>query len=145
LYHEAKLAYVQGVPFAALLCAHAACERALAGCMTPYESELPASWQRWGLGPLIAEAFKRGLIDQPLRDDLTSMNDVRRVTAHYKPPLEPKSIFARTIADSAADIQNDEELEEALESVAYADAFAAIKAAVSLLYGKQGFSRVRLY
>lgn len=141
LYHEAERAYVEGFPLAALLCAHAASERVLAGCLQGYEDELDKRWRLWGLGPLVKEAFQRGLIDEPLRDKLMEVNEVRKVSAHFKPPLEPNSLHVRAIrrADAKPELGD----EDALDEIAEADALLAIGAATELMRGEQGFWRAR--
>lgn len=137
LYHEAVRSFVEGFALAALLCAHASCERVLAGCLQDYEQELDKNWRRWGLGPLVEEAFNRALIEQPLRDALVQVNEVRKVSAHFKPPLAPNSLHRRAIhrADAGPDVDD----EEALDQVAEDDALLAIKAATELMRGDLGF------
>jgi len=139
LYREARWAYVEGLHLAALLCAHAACERVLAGCMVFYEDELDKGWRRWGLGPLVQEAFRRGLLDEPLRTSLARVNEIRKVSAHFKPPLHQDSLTARASLrdpDFGAELPIDE--------VAQQDAALAIKAAAALILGSVGFRRATL-
>ena len=52
LVEEAKIAYVAELFLAALVTAHAACERELAGRLTLRLDEVPRGWERWGLGKL---------------------------------------------------------------------------------------------
>lgn len=52
LAEEAKIAYVAELFLAALVTAHAACERELAGRLTLRLDEVPRGWERWGLGKL---------------------------------------------------------------------------------------------
>ena len=64
LCEQAIQAYIAGLPLATLLCCHAACERVLAGCLEasqPRHGELRKNRERWGLGPLNAEARRREL------------------------------------------------------------------------------------
>ncbi|GAB3812774.1 hypothetical protein [Kribbella italica] len=143
LYHEAERSYVDGLHLASLLCAHAACERVLAGCLLSYEQELPKGWRFWGLGPLVKEAFLRKLIDSPLRDSLAEINEIRKVSAHFKPPLEANSVSSRAYHHMQA--TPDLNAEEAIDQVAQGDALMAFRAATELMRGDQGFARVRLY
>jgi hypothetical protein len=53
LYDEACKGYIHGAFFSALLCAHSACERVLAGCLYAHREELAANWLMWGLGGLM--------------------------------------------------------------------------------------------
>ncbi len=98
---DAVRAFIEGLPLATLLCCHAACERVLAGCLELSQTrygDLWKNWDRWGLGPLNAEAFRRGIVSTELHAELNRMNDARRATAHYKHPLDPKAIWNRMFA-----------------------------------------------
>jgi hypothetical protein len=104
LCEQAIQAYIAGLPLATLLCCHAACERVLAGCLEvsqPRYGELRKNWERWGLGPLNAEAFRRGIVSTELNADLNQMNDNRRATAHFKHPLDPDAVWNRMFATRA--------------------------------------------
>ncbi|MEV8375209.1 hypothetical protein AB0P21_20920 [Kribbella sp. NPDC056861] len=107
--------------------------------MLTFEDDLPSGWRYWGLGPLVKEAFARGLIEQPLRDALDEINQIRKVSAHFKPPLEPDSLTLRAIerTRAAPDLQH----EEAIDEVAQADALLALQTATTLLLGDQGYAR----
>ncbi len=141
LYHEAERTYIEGFPLASLLSAHAACERVLAGCLQGYEDELDKRWRRWGLGPLVTEAFNRTLIDTPLRDDLMKVSELRKVSAHFKPPLEPNSLHRRAVERTIAVPELGDD--DALDEVAQDDALLAIRTATELMRGDQGFLRAR--
>lgn len=88
LYNEAWRDYIDGAYFSSLICAHSACERELAGCLFPYREELAKGWLMWGLGRLIPAALERGVIDEPTSKDLAKLNDIRKVSAHFKPAHE---------------------------------------------------------
>ena len=77
---------MNGMFMAALLCAHSSCERVLAGCLDWYEDRLPKGWAMWGLGRLVPAAFDLGLIDEGLKDRLLQVSELRKVSAHFKPP-----------------------------------------------------------
>lgn len=141
LYEESVRAYVHGLFLAALLCAHSACERVIAGCLLGYEEKLDKRWRRWGLGPLAAKALEFGLIDDDLRRGLDEVTELRKVSAHFKPPLEPNSVLVRTCRALAAG----SELEDALESTLRSDAKTAIEITTWLLRGDQGFARARIW
>jgi hypothetical protein len=143
LYDEAGLAYVDGLFLATLLCAHAACERVLAGCLQMYPEQPDKNWLRWGLGPLAKTAFERDLIDSALRDDLAQVTEVRKVSAHFKPPLTPNTVMLR--ASERAETSTAQSDDELLDEVLQDDAMFALKVATKLIRGNQGLSRVRLY
>jgi hypothetical protein len=140
LYEEAYRSYVNGMYLAALLCAHSACERVLAGCLLSFERQLPPRWQMWGLGNLVPEAFRLGLIDQPLRDKLNQLSELRKVSAHFKPPLAPNSV-TRRVAQTSIEML-DGSGDDELDTVLRADALLAIETSTELLRGDQGFSRI---
>jgi hypothetical protein len=141
LYHEAERAYVHDLHLAALLCAHASCERVLASCLGSYEDRLDKNWTRWGLGPLTRAAREFGLIDDETRDQLILLTERRRVSAHYKPPLTPDSVMMRVVAQHPDGLADEDYIDEVLRR----DAFYALTSATHLLRGNQGFARVRLY
>jgi hypothetical protein len=142
LYDEAERAFIDGLFLAALLCAHAACERVLAGCLLGYDERLDKNRRRWGLGPLTAAAFKYGLIDEDLRNGLEQVTELRKISAHFKPPMEPKSVVVRTYRGLEA---GSELSEDALESTLRSDARTALEIATWLMRGDQGFARARIW
>lgn len=139
LYEESCRSYVNGMFLAALLCAHAACERVLAGCLLFYEDQLEKNWIMWGLGRLIVAAFERGLIDQRMKDNLDQVTEVRKVSAHYKHPITtPNSVSRRALRA----LGDDATIEDALDGVLKQDACLAVRTATELLRGDQGFYRL---
>jgi hypothetical protein len=128
---------------AALLCAHSACERELAGCLEFFEAQLPPRWQIWGLGKLVSEAFQLGLIDQTLREKLYHISELRKVSAHFKPPLSPSSIIRRAGQFPDEKLSRNEE-DASYFGVMRADALRAIETSTELLRGNQGlFFRIQ--
>ncbi|WP_127553359.1 hypothetical protein [Actinoplanes sp. OR16] len=97
LYEEAERTYLHGLFVASLLCAHAACERALAGSLLDFASQLDPRWQRWGLTPLAEAAARFQIIAPDLEAKLKDLAERRKVTAHYKPPLHPNSVLSRAL------------------------------------------------
>lgn len=47
LYYDSERAYVDGLFMASLLCAHATCERMIAGCLEPYREQRADLLVRW--------------------------------------------------------------------------------------------------
>lgn len=143
LYDESCLSYANGLYLAALLCAHASSERVLAGCLLAYERRLPRGWSMWGLGRLAPAAHEFGLIDAPLKDRLHQLSEIRKVSAHYKPPMEPNSVASRAFRNNIDDAGESDE--DVLDGLLRADALLAITIATELLRGDQGFARVRYW
>jgi hypothetical protein len=138
LYDEAVHAFVDGFPLASLLCSHAACERVLAGRILMHHNELPGNWTRWGLGNLVEAASEIGIIDAPLRAELLQVNEVRKVSAHFKPPLAENSLQSRVhsrVKASSTFLDSDEAWWQALDETAFEDALAALRVATRLMRG----------
>lgn len=138
LYNEAWRDYIDGAYFSALICAHAACERELAGCLYPYRDELEKRWLIWGLGKLIPAALKRGIIDEQTSKDLTKLNEIRKVSAHFKAAHEtPTSVQQRALSLFASNQASD--YEDALNNMIRSDALYAIRVATLVLLSNLGF------
>jgi hypothetical protein len=128
LLDEASHALVHGLWLASLLCCHAACERHLAGILSVDEESMPASWRRWGLGALLKEAHERGLVPEDLLESLDSLNETRKASAHFKPPMDDASLMMR------ASVLGLDGLIESVEWLAERDAFEAYETARSFVY-----------
>jgi hypothetical protein len=139
LYREACNSYINGMYLAALLCAHAACERVLAGCLLAYEESLPKGWRMWGLGKMIPVASERSLIDPPLKGRLEAISEPRKVSAHFKPPMTTNSVVNRV--SQLYDDHAYHPLEDRLDNLLKTDALIALGTATELLHGDQGFAR----
>lgn len=128
LLAEASHALVHGLWLASLLCSHAACERHLAGILSVDEESLPPSWRRWGLGALLKEARERDLVPGDLLKPLDSLNETRKASAHFKPPMDDASLMMR------ASVLGLDGLIESVERLAERDAFEAYETARSFVY-----------
>lgn len=95
LLDEAAMCLAYGLPLGALLCSHAACERHLAGLLSMVAVDLPPAWIRWGLGRLVQEAGERDLLTPALMERLYKVNETRKVSAHFKPPMHEGTLWAR--------------------------------------------------
>jgi hypothetical protein len=138
LYTEAWRGYVNGAYFSALICAHAACERELAGCLFPYRDELDRRWLTWGLGKLVSASLERGIIDGNMSQELYKLNETRKVTAHFKVEHEtPTSVQRRAMSLFATN--NDSDFENTLDDVIRSDALSAIRVATLVLGSNLGF------
>ncbi len=137
LYEEACRDYINGAFFSTLICSHALCERVLAGCLFFYREELAKGWSMWGLGKLIPAATERGILDDSMRNDLVKLNDIRKVSAHFKPEHETMTsvthrAYAALTNDSDADYAN------AIHSVISSDALFALRVATIMVRSNLG-------
>jgi hypothetical protein len=82
LFLDSLRCYAAAIDSAALICAHAACERELAAALSAQTP--PAGSERWGLGPLIQVGAKRGWFDDGLKEQLKRINENRRVFYHHQ-------------------------------------------------------------
>lgn len=138
LYTEAWRDYINRAYFSALICAHAACERELAGCLFPYRDELDRRWLTWGLGKLISTSLERGIIDDDMGQELYKLNDIRKATAHFKVEHEtPTSVQRRAMSLFATN--NDSDFENTLNDMIRSDALFAIRIATLVLGSNLGF------
>lgn len=138
LYNEAWHDYIDSAYFSAIICAHAACERELAGCLFPYREELGKRWLIWGLGNLIPAALERGIINEEISKDLSKLNEIRKVSAHFKPDHEtPTSVQHRARGLFAAGPDSD--YERVLRGMVRSDALFAIRVATLVLRSNLGF------
>ncbi len=130
LYDEACHDYIDGSYFSALLCAHAACERELAGRLAACAEELPKGWMWWGLGKLVSHAVERNLTDSNIKDDLIKLTEIRKVAAHFKAAHKtPASVQWRV--DALLARQPNLEYEDAINDVMQSDALFAIRVATA--------------
>jgi hypothetical protein len=138
LYQEAISCFIHGMPLASLLCSHAAVERVLADHLVMVSGgphgDLRKKIDRWGLGALIAEAVRRGLISDDTRSQLEIMNERRRVTAHFKHPLDPSSLHNRVFAASGGEAVP----EDSFYQLAMRDADQALVTSTLLLRSREG-------
>ena len=141
LYEEACHSYVNGMYMAALCARTRVASGSSPDAWTGIEDRLKKGWTMWGLGRLVPTAFDLGLIDEPLKLRLLRISELRKVSAHFKPPLTPNSIARRA---THLFVQHPElGVEEGLDNVLRQDALKALEASTELLRGDQGFARVR--
>ena len=130
LYEEGIRTFVNGEHLAALLCLHSSCERAVAGALSMESPELGNKIKRWGLGPLGDAAFKRKLIARKVHEGLKSITEKRNATAHFRFPLDERSVASRTFYDDLAPDDYDATIAD--------DAEEAVSVATTLLGGGIG-------
>ena len=128
LVNEAARSLVDGLWLASLLCTHSACERHLAGILSLDEDSLPRSWRSWGLGRMLETTRHREIVPPDLAEPLGRLNEARKVSAHFKPPLHDGSLMRRALA------MEDPDILRSAEELAEADAFAAYETCRSLVH-----------
>ena len=96
---EACRCYRLGLDLACILCAHACCERELAGIL---EWQLPVTpnAERWGLGRLIRAGRKRGWLDTGLAGKLEKFNENRRTLYHLQDFFAPTGLWRRATSNA---------------------------------------------
>jgi hypothetical protein len=105
-----------------------------------YAEELPKGWIWWGLGKLIPEAINRGPIDSQLRDDLSKLTAIRKVSAHYRSSFESENSVQRR-AISLLELHPNLEDEAAIDSIIRSDAIFSIRVATTIVRSFLGFQR----
>lgn len=126
LLTEAIGCFREGFFGATLLCAHASCERELAGRVAHHE-EAPAGWEKWGLGQLLNYAAAEEWFSTPTQALLEQINEKRRHFYHYRAFLSPESLVSRTLTQF--DLHHKDEVPEHLRLVLRQDATEALRAA----------------
>ncbi|AKK26064.1 hypothetical protein AB431_04395 [Mycobacterium sp. EPa45] len=94
---EATRCYHFGADLACILCAHACCERELAGILRWQEPATLKS-DRWGLGRLIRTGRERGWFDADLAVRLERVNENRRTLYHLQDLETPTGLWRRAIS-----------------------------------------------
>ena len=96
---EACRCYRLGADLACILCAHACCERELAGIL---KWQLPATQraERWGLGRLIRVGRERGWFDASLASKLDQLNENRRTLYHLQDFFAPTGLWQRATSNA---------------------------------------------
>jgi len=143
LYEEGCRGYINGAFLSALLCSHAACERVLAGCLFSCREELDKRWLMWGLGNLMTAAAERGMINDELRGDLAKLNEIRKVSAHFKPSHETTtSVGYRALSELTED--SGAAHEAAINSIVRTDALFALQVATFMVRSDLSMTAIKL-
>lgn len=111
LFNDSFSAYLDALDGAALVCAHAACERDLA-FLLGRQIEKPARWENWGLGKLIPECLDRGWFGEPLNEQLCRINENRKFVYHHREDWLKSPLWERAIA--AAEVPHKDSVASAL-------------------------------
>ncbi len=118
-------------------CAHATCERVLAGLASLHElpghaDPAPNGWESWGLGKLIGHVRRQGWIEPDVLDDVAALSERRKPFGHWRRPLAAGTP-GRRMADSVT-AGNDEPDELTMRLLA-GDAHAAVTTALRVYFG----------
>ena len=127
---EAVACYGSGLFLAALTCAHATCERELAGRVAYRPHEAPPGWERWGLGRLIQHAREQAWHPEETLALLSSVNEKRRVVYHFRDFGPDEGLFMRTYA--ARPWRGKPGIREDMTDQLRVDALEAIRAALAV-------------
>lgn len=131
LVEEAKVAYIAELFLAALVTAHAACERELAGRLAlRLDDQVPGGWERWGLGKLVEHAQQEGSLQSEVVELLLDVNERRKSLVHYRRPVDVGS-YERRYVDLADQVLPG--MEPTLDEMWADDALLALRAALTLL------------
>lgn len=96
LITEAVRCYRLRADIACILCAHACCERELAGILK-WQRPFPKNAERWGLGRLIGAGRERGWFGIDLASKLERVNENRRMLYHLQEFNAPTGLWQRAI------------------------------------------------
>jgi hypothetical protein len=96
LLSEAVRCYSLRADIACILCAHACCERELAGILK-WQRPFPPNAERWGLGRLIGTGRERRWFSSDLATKLDRVNENRRTLYHLQEFNAPTGLWQRAI------------------------------------------------
>ncbi|MEZ0050818.1 hypothetical protein ABIA30_001816 [Mycobacterium sp. MAA66] len=104
---EACRCYRLGSDLACILCAHACCERELAGIL---KWQLPATpnAERWGLGRLIRVGRERDWFSADLASELDQLNENRRTLYHLQDFFAPTGLWERARSNADNPVTKDD-------------------------------------
>ena len=132
LWDATLTAFVHGNWIAAVLCAQATSERALAGLINCIfaVSEPPAGWERWGFGSLIRYCREERLAEEGLLDQLEVLCEERKPFGHWREPLASGGLLQIVLAaQKTGDPRSHHEVTEAhLADLAYRSTRTALLA-----------------
>ncbi|WP_143626262.1 hypothetical protein [Streptomyces viridosporus] len=127
---EAIGCYLHGFDAAALVCAHASCEREIAGRVNHLGANAPRGWERWGLGALLQYAATEGWYTASSQALLEEVNRKRREFYHFRSEWTADSIVMRTYQQLPW--RGKDGAREDMAQVLRADALQALRAAFIL-------------
>lgn len=129
LMAEAAGCYVHGLFAAALICAHASCERELAGHLAATEV-VPAGAERWGLGRLLQYAKEHDWYSAQTLEGLARLNARRRDLYHLRSGPGMGELFRRTY--DQLPWRGKEHIAEDIERVLRAESFEGLDVALAV-------------
>lgn len=130
LIAEAVRCYRLKADIACILCAHACCERELAGILK-WQRPFPQNADRWGLGRLISTGRERQWFSMDLASKLERVNENRRTLYHLQEFNAPTGLWQRAIqaADNPA---TKDDVAEAIPGTLRRDALDGLDCAFAL-------------
>jgi hypothetical protein len=127
---ESVRCYRSGADIACMLCAHASCERELAGILRWQVPAMPNS-NRWGLGRLIRVGRERNWFGADLEFRLQSVNENRRTLYHLQDFNAPAGLWQRALS-AAENPATKDDVGSAIPGTLRRDALEAIDAAFAV-------------
>jgi hypothetical protein len=91
------------------------------------------------MGKLISAAKQRKIVDAETLDNLSKLNEIRKVSAHYKSLLDtPTSVHRRAIdiLENYPDLDD----EEVIDNITRSDALFALRVATVMVRSNLGFA-----
>lgn len=127
---EATRCYHLGADLACILCAHACCERELAGTLKWQHPPTPNT-ERWGLGRLIRIGRERHWFDADLASRLDQLNENRRTLYHLQDFEAPTGLWRRAISRADNPVTK-HDVAEAIPGTLRQDALEALNCAFAV-------------
>ena len=130
LIAEAARCYRFGADIACILCAHACCERELAGILR-WQKSYPQGAERWGLGRLIGAGQERNWFGMDLAVKLEQVNENRRTLYHLQDFGAQRGLWRRAMQTADGPAAKDD-VARAIPGTLRRDALEALECAFVL-------------
>lgn len=137
VWRDALRSFVDGLWVACILCCHAVCEREVAGIiaisLANINDQLGTRWESFGLGRLLAEAERQGLLPSQTIEDLRALTEARKPYGHWRSFTHDESLNSRIRRESEATGHPD--YLNLMERLVVRDATKAIVTTTRLFFG----------
>jgi hypothetical protein len=140
VWDAAIRSFLDGIWVAAILCAHAVAERELAGVYGTIQGtvigEPIAGWEKFGMGRLVTEVEKFGLLPQQLVGDLRQLAETRKPYGHWRSAVHDDALDQRVMAEHRATGNIDRA--NLVQRLIARDATHAMRTTIHLYFGSYG-------
>lgn len=106
VWRDALRCFVDGLWVACIFCCHAVCERELAGiiAISParINERVGGRWESFGLGRLLVEAEREGLLPPQTIADLRALSEARKPYGHWRSVTHDELLSNRIARESDA-------------------------------------------